>query len=65
MLSLHELATLLIIKDSPERIGADHAELGALRALELVDTASSDTSLPLPRITVRGQAILRAIAGVR
>lgn len=61
MLSLHEVATLLLIKDAPDRVGPDSPELGALRKLGLVDMGSPDVVIPQPRITVRGHAILRSI----
>jgi hypothetical protein len=60
MLSHHELATLLLLKDAPERIDADRLELGALRALELV-AIDPDHGLPVLRVTSRGDAMLRAI----
>ena len=63
MLSPHEVATLLLVKDAPERIEADRAELGALRALQLID--SPEAGFPIPRVTPRGDAVLRAIARVR
>jgi len=33
MLSPHELATLMLVKDAPERMEANRVELGALREL--------------------------------
>lgn len=65
MLSAHELATLLLIKDSPERIGVDRSELGALRALDLVEIESPEAARPVARITDRGAFMLRAIAAAR
>jgi hypothetical protein len=65
MLSPHELATLLLVKDAPGRIEADRAELGALRALELIANDLPEPGFPVPRVTPRGDAVLRAIARVR
>lgn len=65
MLSPHELATLLLVKHAPERIEADRAELGALRELQLIANDPLDLAFPVPRITPRGDAVLRAIARVR
>lgn len=65
MLSPHELATLLLVKNAPERIDADRAELGALRELQLIANRSPESGLPLPCVTPRGDAVLRAFARVR
>jgi hypothetical protein len=65
MLSPHELATLLLVKDAPERIEADRAELGALRELQLVANQSPKSGVPLPCVTPRGDAVLRAFARAR
>jgi hypothetical protein len=65
MLSPHELATLLLVKDAPERIEADRAELGALRELQLIANELPESGFPWPRVTPRGDAVLRAIARVR
>ena len=65
MLSPHELATLMLVKDAPERIEADRAELGALRELQLIANESPEFGFPVPRVTPRGDAVLRAIARVR
>jgi len=65
MLSPHEVATLLLVKDAPERIEADRAELGALRALQLIANDSPEAGFAIPRVTPRGDAVLRAIARVR
>ncbi|HTR06134.1 MAG TPA: hypothetical protein VMJ11_05635 [Paraburkholderia sp.] len=64
MLSPHELATLLLVKDAPERIEADRAELGALRELDLIANEPPVAGFPVPRVTPRGDALLRAIARV-
>jgi hypothetical protein len=65
MLSPHELATLLLVKDAPGRIEADRAELGALRDLQLIANESPESGFTWPRVTPRGDAVLRAIARVR
>ena len=65
MLSPHELATLLLVKDAPERIEADRAELYALRELQLIANDSPGPGFPVPRVAPRGDAVLRAIARVR
>ncbi|MEC5409969.1 hypothetical protein VOM14_31045 [Paraburkholderia sp. MPAMCS5] len=65
MLSAHEVATLLLLKDAPERIASDCAELGALRELQLIANAPAGSDLRLLRVTPRGDAVLRAFARVR
>lgn len=64
MLSPHELATLLLVKDAPERIEVDRAELGALRALQLIADEPRESGFASLRVTPRGDAVLRAIARV-
>ncbi|WP_028221595.1 hypothetical protein [Paraburkholderia oxyphila] len=65
MLSPHELATLMLVKNAPERMEADRLELGALRALDLIAIEPPEAGLPMPRVTPRGDAVLRAIARAR
>ncbi|KXU84380.1 hypothetical protein CI15_23205 [Paraburkholderia monticola] len=65
MLSPHELATLLLVKDAPERIDSDRAELGALRDLQLIANEPASSGFHFPRVTPRGDAVLRAFARVR
>lgn len=62
MLSPHELATLLLVKNASGQIEVDRAELAALRALELVVDAPPESEMAMPRVTPRGDALLRAIA---
>ncbi|CAG9243403.1 hypothetical protein [Paraburkholderia unamae] len=62
MLSPHELATLMLVKNAPERMEVDRLELGALRELQLIEIEPHEVGLPVPRVTARGDAILRAIA---
>ena len=64
MLSPHELATLLLLKDAPERIDSDRAELGALRELQLIANELDGPGFRFPRVTQRGEAVLRAFARV-
>jgi hypothetical protein len=65
MLSPHELATLMLVKDAPERMDVDRLELGALRELELIALEPPEAGLSMPRVTPRGDAVLRAIARAR
>ncbi|MGF6852311.1 hypothetical protein [Paraburkholderia sp. CI3] len=65
MLSPHEVATLLLLKDAPERIDSDRAELGALRELQLIANEPAGPGFRLSHVTPRGDAVLRAFARVR
>ncbi|CAG9252254.1 conserved hypothetical protein [Paraburkholderia unamae] len=62
MLSPHELATLMLVKDAPERMEADRLELAALHELQLIEIEIPVAGLPVPRVTARGTAVLRAFA---
>ncbi|MCG5078303.1 hypothetical protein [Paraburkholderia tagetis] len=64
MLSAHEIATLMLVKDAPERMDVDRMELWALRELQLVEMEPPEAGLPMARVTPRGDAVLRAIARV-
>ena len=65
MLSPHELSTLFLVKDAPERVEADRAEMGALRALELISSEPTKSGVSVPHVTQRGDAVLRAIGRLR
>ena len=65
MLSPHELATLMLVKDAPERIEPERLELDALRELQLIALEPPETGLMMPRVTPRGDAVLRAFSRVR
>ena len=65
MLSPHELATLMLVKDAPERIEPDRLELGALRDLDLIALELPESGFLMPRVTLRGDAVLRAVSRVR
>jgi hypothetical protein len=62
VLSPHEIATLMLVKDAPGRIETGRAELDVLVALELVMLewlACGQASL---RVTARGNTFLQAVA---
>jgi hypothetical protein len=65
MLSPHELATLMLVKASPERIEPDRMELDALCELQLIEIPLPPSGFSVPRVTDRGNAILRAISRAR
>jgi len=65
MLSPHELATLMLVKDAPDQIG-DRAELGTLLEHHLIKLEQAeDIGVPRPRITENGNSILEACSRLR
>jgi hypothetical protein len=61
MLSPHEFATLLLVKDAADEI-ADRAELSALIERQLVALEELASGTTRPRVTADGDTILEAIA---
>jgi hypothetical protein len=62
MLSPHEIATLMLVKDAPGRIESGRAELHALLTLELVTVERPAAGFPFLQVTPRGDTILHAIS---
>ncbi len=65
MLSPHEVATLMLIKDDPHRTELDRADLDSLVERQLVKLEDVVCGHRRPRITARGNAVLNAIARIR
>ncbi len=65
MLSPHEIATLILVRDAPDQIEADRAELSTLLERELVALDQADRGLSRPRITQNGHSILEACSRIR
>jgi hypothetical protein len=65
MLSPHEFATLMLIKDAPDQIELDRAELDALFERQLISLENLASGRPRPQITSDGDSILKALARVR
>jgi hypothetical protein len=63
MLSPHEFATLMLVKDSVEQI-ADRDELDALLERQLLDMEQLAGSAVLPRVTQDGDSLLRTLAQI-
>jgi hypothetical protein len=59
MLSPHELATLILVKNAPDQIELDRVELGILLMLQLV-VLKEFGSKQYPHITRYGEYILKA-----
>ncbi|MFM0388830.1 hypothetical protein [Paraburkholderia dipogonis] len=65
MLSPHEFATLMLLKDAPDPIDLDRADLEALLERQLVTLEQLAHGQQRPLITVNGYPVLKAAARVR
>lgn len=65
MLSPHELATLMLLKDAPEQIDLDRADLEALLERQLVTLEKLASGAQRALITINGQSLLKAAARCR
>ncbi|WP_206997411.1 hypothetical protein [Trinickia mobilis] len=61
MLSPHEFATLLLVKDAPNQVDMDREELDALLEHQLVQLESLASGRQQWRITEYGDSALKAI----
>jgi len=64
VLSPHEFATLMLIKDATIHADFDQADLLALADREFITIGCADAS-PAPRLTDRGHALLNRLGGTR
>ena len=62
MLSPHEFATLMLIKEAPDQIELDRAELNTLLEQRLISLESLPSGHPRPHVTSEGASILMAVA---
>ena len=65
MLSPHEFTTLMLVRDAPDQIEADRAELHTLLKHQLVIFELLASGQRRPQITAQGHAVLRAVARFR
>ena len=65
MLSPHEFTTLMLVKDAPDQIDTNRAELHTLLERQLVIFELLASGHRRPRITPQGQALLNAVARIR
>ncbi|WP_233849549.1 hypothetical protein [Paraburkholderia sp. HD33-4] len=61
MLSAHEFATLMLVKDSADQI-ADRTELDALLDRQLIAMERLAGGDVLPRVTQEGDSLLRTLS---
>ena len=62
MLSPHEFATLMLIKNAPDQIELDRAELDALLERQLIALKNLGSGRSRPQITSNGDFTLKAVA---
>jgi len=62
MLSPHEFTTLMIVRDAPDQVEPDRAELHTLLELRLVVLESLTSGRQRPCITPDGYALLKAVS---
>jgi hypothetical protein len=62
MLSPHEIATLMVVKNAPGRIESGLGDLNALLDLKLLTVERAVAGYSFARVTPRGDAVLRAIS---
>ena len=60
MLSPHEFATLMLVKDATEQLEVDGADLKALLERQLVSLERLASGQALPRLTHEGRSFLKA-----
>jgi hypothetical protein len=65
MLSPHEFATLMLLKDAPDPIDLDRADLEALLERQLITLERLAHGQHRPLITINGYPVLKAAARVR
>lgn len=62
MLSHHEFATLMLVKDAPEQVELDRPDLDHLLESKLIEWEELSTGMKCPRLTVQGKYVLQAVA---
>ncbi|MFC0398804.1 hypothetical protein ACFFIG_10275 [Paraburkholderia rhizosphaerae] len=65
MLSAHEFATLLLIRNAPELTDLDRGELQTLLEQQLIALEQTVNGIAMPALTPVGLSLLRAMASLR
>ncbi|OBR49198.1 hypothetical protein [Paraburkholderia tropica] len=65
MLSPHELSTLMLVNEAPQRLESSRLDLDALRERRLVVVEMMEGGQSAPRLTPQGDEILSAIEKIR
>jgi hypothetical protein len=61
MLSPHEFATLMLVKDAPDQVELNRADLDALLESQLVRLQRLTSGHQRAEITVNGRSLLKAV----
>ncbi|MBB5501273.1 MULTISPECIES: hypothetical protein [unclassified Paraburkholderia] len=61
MLSPHEFATLMLVKDAPGQLGLDRSDLDILLEHQLVALETLPSGQQRPHITSDGVSVLKAV----
>ncbi|MEN8506093.1 MULTISPECIES: hypothetical protein [Paraburkholderia] len=62
MLSPHEFATLMLLKDAPDQIDLERVELDTLLERQLISLEGLASGHSRPHVTSEGASILKAVA---
>ncbi len=65
MLSPHEFATLMLLKDAPDQIDPARADLEALLERQLISLEKLTSGQRRPLVTLNGHSVLKAAARIR
>ncbi|MGF6970690.1 hypothetical protein OKW43_007785 [Paraburkholderia sp. WC7.3g] len=65
MLSPHEFATLMLVKDAPDQIDLNRTELDTLLERQLVALEQLASGRQRPHLTRDGDSVLQAVARKR
>jgi hypothetical protein len=65
MLSPHEFATLMLLKDAPDPIDLDRADVEALLEHQLITLEKLTSGQRRPLVTLNGDSVLKAAARIR
>ena len=65
MLSPHEFATLMLLKDAPDQIDPSRADLDALLERQLITLEKLTSGQRRPLVTLNGHSVLKAAARIR
>jgi hypothetical protein len=63
MLTPHEFATLMLVREGPDQIDPGRAELDTLIERHFVAMARLESGRQQPQLTDDGETVLRAVAG--
>ncbi|CAB3704903.1 hypothetical protein [Paraburkholderia rhynchosiae] len=61
MLSPHEFATLMLVKDAPDQVGLDRSDLDILLEHQLVALETLPSGQQRPQLTSDGVSVLKIV----